>query len=289
AMEEGQMRVEANVSLRPRGTETLGTRTEVKNMNSFRSVERAIAFEIERQTRALESGEKLVQETRGWDDTRGQTYTMRLKEESMDYRYFPEPDLPPLRTDAAMIGAIRERMPELPAAKRTRYSTDYGLSAYDAAVIVAAAGDYFTAAMASDPAPDPRVAAGLLSKIGLREQKSQPDILVTRPGAELAEVVRLRTSGAISSQSAEDVYAEHLHSGGSVASIVAAKGLRQMNDSSELVAVVDKVIAANPAAVADIRSGKDQALKFLTGQVMKETRGQANAAVVAQVLGERLR
>ncbi|MEO8626377.1 MAG: Asp-tRNA(Asn)/Glu-tRNA(Gln) amidotransferase subunit GatB [Candidatus Limnocylindrales bacterium] len=289
AMEDGQMRVEANVSLRPRGTEALGTRTEVKNMNSFRSVERAIAFEIDRQTRALETGEKLVQETRGWDDTRGQTYAMRLKEESMDYRYFPEPDLPPLRTDAAMIGAIRERMPELPAAKRARYRTDYGLSAYDAAVIVAAAGDYFTAAMASDPAPDPKVAAGLLSKIGLREQKNQPDLLNQRPGTELAEVVRLRTSGAISSQSAEDVYLEHLQSGESVVSIVAAKGLRQMNDSSELAAVIDKVIAANEAAAADVRAGKDQALKFLTGQVMKETRGQANAAVVAQLLGKRLK
>ena len=121
-MEEGQMRVEANVSLRPTGTETLGTRVEVKNMNSFRSVERAIAFEIERQARALDAGERLVQETRGWDDTRGETYTMRLKEESEDYRYFPEPDLPPLRTDAAMIAEIRARMPELPAARRARYS-----------------------------------------------------------------------------------------------------------------------------------------------------------------------
>ena len=143
AMEEGQMRVEANVSLRPAGATALGTRTEVKNMNSFRSVERAIAFEVERQARALDAGEKLVQETRGWDDTRGVTYVMRLKEESEDYRYFPEPDLPPLRTDAAMIAAIRAAMPELPAARRARYRSDYGLSAYDAAVIVAAAGEYF--------------------------------------------------------------------------------------------------------------------------------------------------
>jgi aspartyl-tRNA(Asn)/glutamyl-tRNA(Gln) amidotransferase subunit B len=289
AMEEGQMRVEANVSLRPRGTETLGTRVEVKNMNSFRSVERAIAFEIERQTNALETGEKLIQETRGWDDTRGQTYTMRLKEESMDYRYFPEPDLPPLRTDAAMIGAIRERMPELPAARRARYSTDYGLSAYDAQVIVASAGEYFAAAMTSEPPPDPRVAAGLLSKIGLREQKNQPDLFSMRPGAELAEVVRLKASGAISSQSAEDVYAEHLRSGESVKSIVASKGISQISDTSALGEVIEKVIAANPAAVADIRAGKEQALKFLTGAVMKETRGQANAAVVAQLLAERLK
>jgi aspartyl-tRNA(Asn)/glutamyl-tRNA(Gln) amidotransferase subunit B len=289
AMEEGQMRVEANVSLRPRGTETLGTRVEVKNMNSFRSVERAIAFEIERQTHALDTGEKLVQETRGWDDTRGQTYTMRLKEESMDYRYFPEPDLPPLRTDAGMIAAIRERMPELPAVRRTRYTTDYGLSAYDASVIVASAGDYFTAVMASDPAPDPKVAAGLLSKIGLREQKAQPDVFSQRPGVELAEVVRLKSSGAISSQSAEDVYAEHLRSGESVKSIVATKGLSQISDTSALGEVIEKVIATNPVAVADVQAGKEQALKFLTGAVMKETRGQANAAVVAQLLAERLK
>jgi aspartyl-tRNA(Asn)/glutamyl-tRNA(Gln) amidotransferase subunit B len=289
AMEEGQMRVEANVSLRPAGTTTLGTRVEVKNMNSFRSVERAIAFEIDRQTRALDAGERLIQETRGWDDTRGVTYTMRLKEESEDYRYFPEPDLPPLRTDAAMIASIRAAMPELPAARRARYSTDYGLSAYDASVIVASAGDYFAAAMATEPAPDPKIAAGLLSKIGLREQKVQPDLLANRPGAELAEVVRLRTSGAISSQSAEDVYLEHLQSGESVASIVATKGLRQISDSSALTAIIDKVIEANPVAVADFHAGKEQALKFLTGQVMKESRGQANAAVVAELLGERLK
>jgi aspartyl-tRNA(Asn)/glutamyl-tRNA(Gln) amidotransferase subunit B len=214
---------------------------------------------------------------------------MRLKEESEDYRYFPEPDLPPLRTDAAMIAAIRAAMPELPAARRARYSTDYGLSAYDASVIVASAGDYYAAAMATDPAPDPKIAAALLSKIGLREQKSQPDLLSRRPGADLAEVVRLRTSGAISSQSAEDVYLEHLQSGESVASIVATRGLRQISDVSAVTQIIDKVIAANPAAVADFHAGKEQALKFLTGQVMKESRGQANAAVVAQLLGERLR
>ncbi len=289
AMEEGQMRVEANVSLRPVGTTALGTRAEVKNMNSFRSVERAIAFEVERQARALDAGEAIVQETRGWDDTRGVTYTMRLKEESEDYRYFPEPDLPPLRTDAAMISAIRVAMPELPAARRARYRSDYGLSAYDAAVIVAGAGEYFAAAMANDPPVDPKIAAGLLSKIGLREQKAQPDLLARRSGAELAEVVRLRASGAISSQSAENVYLEHLRTGESVTSIVAAGGLRQISDSSALGEVIERVLAANPAAVADVRAGKEQALKFLTGQVMKETRGQANAAVVAQLLGQRLK
>ncbi|MEP7158826.1 MAG: Asp-tRNA(Asn)/Glu-tRNA(Gln) amidotransferase subunit GatB [Chloroflexota bacterium] len=288
-MEEGQMRVEANVSLRLPGAEKLGTRVEVKNMNSFRSVERAIAFEIERQTVVLDGGDKLVQETRGWDDTRGVTYTMRLKEESEDYRYFPEPDLPPLRTDAAMIARIQAAMPELPAARRARYSTDFGLSSQDSAVIVANAGEYFAAAMAADPAPDPKVAAGLLSKIGLREQKTTPDLLATRPGSELAVVANLRASGALSSQNVEDVYLEHLRSGDPVTEIVERLGLRQISDTSSLGTAIEAVLAANPAAVADFRAGKEQALKFLTGQVMKETRGQANAAVVAELLGERLK
>jgi aspartyl-tRNA(Asn)/glutamyl-tRNA(Gln) amidotransferase subunit B len=288
AMEEGQMRVEANVSIRPRGTEKLGTRVEVKNMNSFRSVERAIAFEIERQTRALESGASLVQETRGWDDARGETYTMRLKEESQDYRYFPEPDLPPLRTDPAWLAAIRAGLPELPAAKRARYSTDYGLSAYDASVIVAAAGAYFDEAVSDSRKPDPKQVASMLSKIGLREQKNEPDLLARRPGAELAAVVALRASGDISSQNAEEVYAEHLRSGRAVADIIGERGLRQISDRGALGAAMEKVLAANPAAVADYAAGKTVVVKFLVGQVMKETRGQADASVVQQLLEERL-
>ena len=288
AMEEGQMRVEANVSIRPRGTETLGTRVEVKNMNSFRSVERAIAFEIERQTRALESGERLVQETRGWDDTRGETYTMRLKEESEDYRYFPEPDLPPLRTDPAWLESIRAMLPELPAIRRERYVSEYGLSATDASVIVASAGAYFDAAVSDPRAPDPKQVASMLSKIGLREQKSTPDVLAVRPGAELAAVIALRAAGEISSQNAEEVYAEHLRSGRSVADIIAERGLRQINDRGALGEAAQRVIGANPAAVADYNAGKTVVVKFLVGQVMKETRGQADPTVVQQLLEELL-
>jgi aspartyl-tRNA(Asn)/glutamyl-tRNA(Gln) amidotransferase subunit B len=288
AMEEGQMRVEANVSIRPRGSDVLGTRVEVKNMNSFRSVERAIAFEIERQAEAVEAGTAVVQETRGWDDTRGETYTMRLKEESQDYRYFPEPDLPPLRTDPAWLASIRAALPELPAAKRARYSTDYGLSAYDAAVIVAAAGAYFDAAVSDPRKPDPKQVASMLSKIGLREQKTAPDILTQRSGAELAAVVAMRAAGEISSQNAEEVYAEHLRSGRAVADIVGERGLRQINDRDALGAAIAKVVSANPAAVADYNAGKTVVVKFLVGQVMKETRGQADALVVQQLLEERL-
>ena len=288
AMEEGQMRVEANVSIRPHGSDVLGTRVEVKNMNSFRSVERAIAFEIERQAEAVEAGIPLVQETRGWDDTRGETYTMRLKEESQDYRYFPEPDLPPLRTDPAWLASIRAALPELPAAKRARYSTDYGLSAYDAAVIVASAGAYFDAAVSDPRKPDPKQVASMLSKIGLREQKTAPDILTQRSGAELAAVVAMRAAGEISSQNAEEVYAEHLRSGRAVADIVGERGLRQINDRDALGAAIDKVVSANPAAVADYNAGKTVVVKFLVGQVMKETRGQADAVVVQKLLEERL-
>jgi aspartyl-tRNA(Asn)/glutamyl-tRNA(Gln) amidotransferase subunit B len=293
-MEEGQMRVEANVSLRPAGTTALGTRVEVKNMNSFRSVERAIAFEIGRQTAALDAGERLTQETRGWDDNRGETYTMRLKEESEDYRYFPEPDLPPLRTDAALLESIRASMPELPQARRARYRDSLGLSAYDAAVIAASGGPYFDAAIAAATGSDatgdvPRRIVSLFSKIALRELKTQPDLLLSRDPAQLARAASLADSGAISGQNSEQVYERHLRTGETVDGIVAELGLSQMTDSLALAEVIERVVAANPAAVADFRAGKIQAVKFLTGQAMKETRGQANPAVLQQLLEERLR
>ena len=287
-MEEGQMRVEANVSLREAGSSTLGTRIEVKNMNSFRAVERAIAYEVSRQTAALESGEGLTQETRGWDDVRGETYTMRLKEESEDYRYFPEPDLPPLRTDAAMLDQLRARMPELPQARRARYRGAFGLSAYDAAVITAAGSDYFDRAMGAASALAPRRTAALFSKIALRELKTQPELLSERDPAQLARVSQLAGSGDISSSNAEQVYERHLRTGEPVDAIVAELGLRQISDASALLEVVERVVAANPAAVADYRAGKTQAVKFLTGQAMRETRGQANPAVLQQLLEERL-
>jgi len=287
-MEEGQMRVEANVSLRPEGAAKLGTRVEVKNMNSFRSVERAIEFEIERQTRVLDAGELLSQETRGWDDARGETYTMRLKEESQDYRYFPEPDLPPLRTDATLLDSIRKRMPELPQARRARYRDSLGLSAYDAAVIAASGGAYFDAAMVGGSEGTAKRTASLFSKIALRELKTQPDLLSARDPAQLAQAAALAASGEISSSNAEQVYERHLRTGEAVDAIVAELGLSQISDSAALTEVIERVVTANPAAVADFRAGKVQAVKFLTGQAMKETRGQANPAALQQLLEERL-
>jgi len=287
-MEEGQMRVEANVSLREPGAEEFGTRVEVKNMNSFRSVERAIGFEIERQARALDGGEALVQETRGWDDDRGRTYTMRLKEYSEDYRYFPEPDLPPLRTDTAWLAEIRQRLPELPAARRARYHEQLGLSAYDAGVLVgdAAATELFERTLAADPALSPKKAANWVTGEYLRLAKGGQAARVEP--AELAALVAQVEAGQLSGTNAKQVFERHFATGEAVAAIVAQLGLRQISDESALAEAVERVLAANPAAVADVRAGKAQAIGFLTGQVMRETRGQANAALVQRLISERL-
>jgi len=287
-MEEGQMRVEANVSLRPAGTEAFGTRVEVKNMNSFRSVERAIGFEIERQTRALDSGEPLVQETRGWDDDRGVTYRMRVKETSDDYRYFPDPDLPPLRVDPSMLEAIRASMPELPAARRERYVRDLGLSAYDAGVIVASGSDYFDRAVASRLGLDARRAAGLYAEVALRAAKSDPGLLARRDPTELGRVVELLGSGQLTGANAKEAYDRHLETGDPVDAVVAAAGYQRIADTDALRTIVEGVLAANPSAVDDVRAGRMQALGFLTGQVMRQTRGQADATTVGMLLRELL-
>jgi len=294
AMEEGQMRVEANVSLRPVGTDAFGTRTEVKNMNSFRSVERAIAFEIERQARALGAGEVLVQETRGWDDDRGITYTMRIKEDSDDYRYFPEPDLPPLRADRAWLDAIRAGLPELPAARRARYRDELGLSAYDAAVLVGDPGAtaVFEAALAAEPGLAPKAVANWVTGEYLRLAKGAGEGSGAGAsgvdGAQLGRLVRLVAEGAISGTNAKQVFERHAMSGEPVDEIVAGLGLAQISDRDALIGIIDEVLAANPGAVADVRAGKGQASGFLVGQVMKATRGQAQASVVQALLRERL-
>ncbi len=292
AMESGQMRVEANVSLRPVGTETFGTRVEVKNMNSFRSVERAIEFEIVRQEAALRAGEPLIQETRGWDDDRGLTYHMRTKESSDDYRYFPEPDLPPLRLDPAWLDEIRRGLPELPAARRQRYRDELGLSAYDAGVLVndAAATTIFEAARAADPDLPPKKLANWVSGEFLRLSKGEEGGLTAErvSGEQLAALVRLVDEGGISGTSAKQVFVEHARSGRPVADIVAEAGLAQIGDRDALRAAVAEVIDGHPSAVADVRAGADKAIGFLTGQVMKKTRGQANAALVGELLREAL-
>jgi aspartyl-tRNA(Asn)/glutamyl-tRNA(Gln) amidotransferase subunit B len=288
-MERGQLRVEANVSLRPRGTEAFGTRVEVKNMNSFRSVERAIEFEIERQAAALDAGEPLRMETRGWSDERGETYHMRSKETSDDYRYFPEPDLPPLRVDSTWLHDIRGSLPELPAERRVRYQAALGLSAYDAAFLTADAdaGRLFEATLATAPSLEPKPVANWIAGDYLRLRNASSDPITVDPG-ELAELIRRVTDGSINRASAQKVLEAHVETGETVEAAVARLGLAQISDAGALGTVVDEVLDANPAAVADYRAGKAQAIGFLVGQVMKATRGQANAGVVQAALRERL-
>jgi aspartyl-tRNA(Asn)/glutamyl-tRNA(Gln) amidotransferase subunit B len=292
ALEDGQMRVEANVSLRPRGAEAFGTRVEVKNMNSFRSVERAIGFEIARQTRALGAGEPLVQETRGWDDDRALTYRMRVKESSDDYRYFPEPDLPPLRVDPAWLDAIRSSLPELPAARRARYASDLGLPAYDATIIAGDPGAIalFEGALAAVPGLPAKKLANWVTGEYLRLAKGDggAEAVGGISGPELGALVALVESGELSGTNAKEVFARHARSGRPVAELVAEAGFRQISDTGALREAIAEVLAANPAAVADVRAGKAQAIGFLTGQVMKQTRGQANAGLVSQLLREAL-
>jgi len=288
-MENGQMRVEANVSIRPIGRDALGTRVEVKNMNSMRSVERAIAFEIERQSAAIDAGGSIQMETRGWDEGSQSTYHMRLKEEENDYRYFPEPDLPPLVTTPEWLAEIKARLPELPAARRRRYQTEHGLSAYDASVLVndAAATALFEGALAAGRGVPAKLLANWVTGEYMRLAKGEGSGGSADP-AQLAALVKLVADGAISGTNAKQVFAEHFSSGAAVAAIVESRGFRQISDAGALGTAIDEVLAANPAAVADYRAGKGAAVGFLVGQVMKATRGQANAAMVQAALRERL-
>jgi aspartyl-tRNA(Asn)/glutamyl-tRNA(Gln) amidotransferase subunit B len=293
-MENGQMRVEANVSLRPAGSAAFGTRVEVKNMNSFRSVERAIAYEIERQTRLLDAGETLLQETRSWDETRSRTFKTRDKEYSEDYRYFPEPDLPPLRPDEAWLAAIRARLPELPAARRARYRTELGLSGYDARVVVADLGAtaLFEGTLAA--LRDVNAAARVPTKT-VANWVTGEYLRLAKAGegtradpAELADLLVRVADGSLSGTNAKQVFEAHVASGTGTARLVEDFGFAQISDAVELGITADAVIAEHPQAAADYRAGKPQALGFLVGQAMKKTRGQARADLLRELLLERL-
>jgi len=228
-------------------------------------------------------------ETRGWSDDRGETYHMRSKETSDDYRYFPEPDLPPLRVNAGWLGEIRGELPELPAARRARYRDALGLSAYDASVLTADAdaGRLFEAALAAGPELEAKPVANWVTGDYLRIRNAADGPIRVEPGA-IAEIVRLVAAGSINRTSAREVLEAHAASGDDVPTIVARLGVRQISDADELGRIVDEVLAANPAAVADVRAGKAQAIGFLVGQVMKATRGQADAAVAGAAIRERL-
>jgi aspartyl-tRNA(Asn)/glutamyl-tRNA(Gln) amidotransferase subunit B len=289
-MERGQMRVEANVSLRPRGEERLGTRVEVKNMNSFRSVERAIAFEIERQAELLDAGGAMVQETRGWSDDRGSTYPMRTKEDSEDYRYFPEPDLPPLSVDRAWIERLGARLPELPSTRRARYLADHGLSAYDANVIVndPRATEMFEAVLATDPGLPAKEVANWVTNEYLRllGRVGGDGVRFAVPG-DVPALIRLVVDGRITKANAKEIFEAHVVNGRRVEEVIRERGFHQISDAASIEPIVDEVIAANPKAVADYRAGKP-VIGFFVGQVMKATRGQANAGLAEAAIRSRL-
>ncbi len=289
-LEEGSFRCDANVSLRPPGTAAFGTRAEIKNLNSFRNVERALQFEIERQRERLLDGEAVVQETRLWDPEKNRTVSMRGKEEAHDYRYFPDPDLLPVVIDTAWIEAIRAELPELPDARQTRYVEELGLSAADAGRLAAnrETGDYFEAGLAVFPQPKPLanwILGDLAAHLNAAGQ-AIADAPVTP--ARLGRLLQLIEAGTISGKIAKSVFERMAATGQDPDAIVAAQGLRQMSDSSALEAVIDRVLAEAPDEVAAFRNGKTKLMGFFVGQVMKATRGKANPRKVNAILTKRL-
>ena len=290
-MQEGSFRCDANVSVRPQGQEAFGTRTEIKNLNSFRFVERAINFEIERQIDVLEEGGEVVQETRLYDSVNDETRSMRSKEEANDYRYFPDPDLLPVEISAEYIEEVRKQLPELPDAKQGRFVADYDLRKGDAAQLTVSrpVADYFESAVAATEAKPQIVAnwvlgdlSGALNKDGLEINDSR----ITSKG--LAGLITRIDDGTISGKIAKQVFEAMWNGEGSADEIIEARGLRQITDASAIEAVVDKVIAANPGQVAEYKAGKEKLIGFFVGQVMKETQGQANPGQVNQVLKDKL-
>ncbi len=296
-MEEGNMRCEPNVSLRPAGRPEFGTKVELKNLNSFRAVEQGIDYEIERQRTLLEAGERVVQETRGWREEDGRTVSQRSKEFADDYRYFPEPDLPPLAISTVYVEELRSRLPELPDAKRRRFMADYGLSPYEANLLTAtrARADYFEEAAAEAGDGDQRrrcakaVANWLLGDFARLLNAEAIEITEAKvQAADLHDLVVLIEEGTITTTGAKGVFEEMFRSGKAPRQIVEEHGLTQISAGDELAGVVEQVIAGNPKPVADYRGGKDEALKALVGLVMRETRGRANPALVHDLLRQQL-
>ena len=288
-MEKGQMRCDVNVSVRPVGQKEYGTKIELKNLNTISGVRRALAFEIERQIELVSKGVKLAQETRRWDDDRGETTLMRIKESAHDYRYFPDPDLLPVRT-AKIVEAAKTGMPELPQAKRERFVTQYEVSAYDAAVLAddKALADYFEAAAKDSPKPK-SVANWIINDLLSALSAASLDLSECPIKASyIGELTALIEGGTISGRQGKEVFAEMMTSGKQPAVIVEEKGLKQVSDTGALEAFCDEVINANPNSVADYKSGKEAALNFLKGQVMKLSKGKANPAVVGEILAKKL-
>ncbi|TVS08508.1 MAG: Asp-tRNA(Asn)/Glu-tRNA(Gln) amidotransferase subunit GatB [Gammaproteobacteria bacterium] len=289
-MNEGSMRCDANVSVRPRGERALGTRTEIKNLNSFRFLEKAIEFEVDRQIEVIEGGGRIHQETRLYDAQRNETRSMRSKEEAEDYRYFPDPDLLPVAITPKMIAEVARSMPELPRARRQRFCEQYGLSEYDARQVAAdrATAAYFEtcAAIAEDPKLTANWVMGELASILNRDELGIEASPV--PAAALGTLIARIRDATISSKIAKTVFDIMVAEGGEPDAIIEARGLRQMSDSGELERLVDEVIAANPAQVEQFRAGKTKLLGFFVGQVMKATGGKANPQQLNDLLRGRL-
>jgi aspartyl-tRNA(Asn)/glutamyl-tRNA(Gln) amidotransferase subunit B len=290
-MEEGSFRCDANISLRPVGSTEYGTKAEVKNMNSFRAVYRALEYEIKRQTEVLQRGERVIQETRGWVDDRGITVSQRSKEQAHDYRYFPEPDLPPVFVASEWVSEIRAKLPELPDARRERYIAEHGLTPYLAGQLTASAevGELFERTLALYP--DPRKVGNWIQTelFRLQNESGDEDGASALPAPEnLAELLKLLDSGTINQTAAKQVFEEMYRSGRAPGEVVEALGLTQVSDADELTRIVDEVIAANPKPVEDYKGGKVSAAGRLVGEVMKATRGRANPTVVKDILSARL-
>ncbi len=291
-MDEGSMRADVNISVRHPGDE-LGTRAEIKNVNSVKAIQQAIDFEVERQIDHIESGNKVVQETRLWDPVKMETRSMRSKEEAHDYRYFPDPDLLPLVLEDGLIEKMKATLPELPDQKKHRFMNDYGLSLYDSSVLIAekSRAEYFEAVANDNDAPESaKLAANWVINELLGALKKDEKRLADSPisAEQLGGLINLITDNTISGKIAKDVFAEMYSSGKDAAAIVEEKGLKQVTDTGEIEAIVDKVIADNPDNVEKYKGGKDKLFGFFVGQVMKETGGKANPAMVNELLKKKL-
>ncbi|MFA5323685.1 MAG: Asp-tRNA(Asn)/Glu-tRNA(Gln) amidotransferase subunit GatB [Smithella sp.] len=289
-MEEGSFRCDANISIRPKGQKEFGTRTELKNMNSFRNVQRALEYEIKRQQYLVENGGTVVQETRLWDDAQGATNSMRSKEEAHDYRYFPDPDLVPILVDQPWVEKIRKDLPELPLVKRERFIKDYQIPAYDAGVLTAdkALANYYEDVVKL--CAKPKVASNWIMGDVMRFlNEDKRDIRECPIKAEsLAEMIKLIDEGAISGKMAKDIVEDMYKTGKSPQDIIKEKGLVQITDEGELIKTITAIIEANPAQLKDYRSGKEKLFGFFVGQVMKATQGKANPQLVNELLKKML-
>jgi aspartyl-tRNA(Asn)/glutamyl-tRNA(Gln) amidotransferase subunit B len=291
-MQEGSFRCDANVSVRPAGCDELGTRTETKNLNSFRFVEKAINYEIERQIDLIEDGGEVVQETRLYDSDKDETRSMRSKEEANDYRYFPDPDLLPVEIGAEYIESVRQQLPELPAAKQRRFVDQYSLRSEEAGLLTGsrALADYFEEAAAATEAKPQLVANWVMGDLSGALNRDGTDIADSKvPADQLAGLLTRIEDSTISGKIAKQVFEAMWNGEGTADEVIEAQGLQQITDSSTIEAAVDKVIAANPGQVAEYQAGKDKLIGFFVGQVMKETKGQANPGQVNQILKQKLK